>query len=139
MKVKELMIGDWIHNNFTNNNFQVWPSFLAQATNYGRNLDRTLDDVNCAPIPLTKEILEANGFKYREWAYDYDRFDQWNLDNIDDKGEYHGTLVTINRRKDGEWMDTRCRANTMYDINYVHQLQNFLSQCGVDKEIKLED
>ena len=63
MKVIDLMIGDWIHNNYTNENYQVWRTFFSQATNYGKRLYATFEDVNIAPIPITPEILEKNGFE----------------------------------------------------------------------------
>ena len=128
MKVKNLMIGDWIHNNFTNDNFQVWPSFLSQATNYGKNLDRTLDDISCEPIPLTKEILELNGYKYHEPV----------------RGMYGVTSASYYEMEGSPriWCDGEPFAvwfEDDVDISYVHQLQLVLRLCGVEKEIKLED
>ena len=46
-KVTDLMVGDWIHNNYTNDNYQVWRTFFSQATNYGKRMDATLEDCNC--------------------------------------------------------------------------------------------
>ena len=57
-KVTDLMVGDWIHNNYTNDNYQLWPSFFSQATDFGKRMDATLEDCNCEPIPLSDAILE---------------------------------------------------------------------------------
>ena len=126
MKAKELMIGDWIHNNFTDDDFQVWPSFLSQATDYGRNLDRTLDDISCEPIPLTDTILNKNGFQY-----------------------YHKNFASLShthpfRLEMVEWPDENGRGGLwtvggIINVRYVHEFQHALKVCGVDKEIKLED
>lgn len=127
-KVKDLMIGDWIHNNFTNDDYQVWPSFFAQATNYGRGLDRTLEDIGCEPIPLTEEILKVNGFE----------------EHVGEKGAYGVTTAPYFKRDDSPevfcdghpfavWFDEPV------DIKYVHQLQHVLRLYGAEKEIKIKE
>ena len=115
MKVKELMIGDWFHNNYTNENYQVWPTFLSQATNYGRRLDATFEDINITPIPLTPEILEKNGFICDGWSW-------WYLDFRIVLSTSKGVSVVCGRQKRFE---------------FVHELQHALRLCGIEKEIEL--
>ena len=144
MKAKDLMIGDWIHNNFTNDDFQVWPSFLAQATNYGRDLDRTLEDISCEPIPITAEILKENGFMpddLCDYAEKYvcpveiKKIPQTILGFTFYEGISADTLFkcwTKPESCDGENSVHIC------DLKYVHQLQHALRLCGVEKEIELK-
>jgi hypothetical protein len=74
------------------------------------------------PIPLTREILEANGFE---------EFDGWML------YEYEGSEIA--------WTGTILKGGGEIGnfefpaIMYVHQLQHVLRLAGIDKEIKLED
>ena len=134
------MIGDWVH--YRGTNIRVTSLYDKGGSNeigWGDKESTWVNGHAVEPIPLTTEILEQNGFKYREWSYDYDRYDQWNLDGIDENGKYNGTLVTINRRKDGHWMDVRCGGNGFWDISHVHHLQHIMRLCGVEKDIKLEE
>ena len=110
-KVKDSMVGDWIHNNYTNDNYQLWPSFFSQATNFGKRMDVTLKDCNCEPVPLTDEILKKNGFEVK----------------VGPSGKYQLTIEGVNCRVD------------FNIIEYVHELQHALRLCGIDKEIKLEE
>lgn len=130
MKIKELTIGDWFHNNYTNENYQVWPTFLSQATNYGKRLDATFEDINITPIPLTKEILMNNGFR------------------IIFEGELHTTyfqdiesfhvevkIDCINYIKLS--MSNGLGYRVTIECKYVHLLQHAFRLCGITKEIVL--
>lgn len=124
MKVKDLMIGDWFHNNYTNENYQVWPTFLSQATNYGKRLNATFEDINITPVPLTDEILKKNEFEYFHKNYaslSYEHPFQLKMNEWPDENGLNG-LWTI------------C---DIIEIRFVHQLQHALRLCGIDKEIKL--
>lgn len=128
MKVKQLMIGDWIHNNFTGEDFQVWPSFLAQATDYhGKMLDTTLDELNSEPIPLTNAFLKANGFKRKGGASYWHEGKQnaciihWN--------ENKNELIIGSNQFDGMF---RCY------VHYVHDVQHAFAFFGIDKDFVLK-
>ena len=126
VKVMDLMIGDWIHNNYTNDNYQVWPSFFSQATDFGKRMDVTLKDGNCEPIPLTDKILKANGFQYYHKNYASLTPDHpFRLEMIEWPDE---------NGKGGLWV-----VGGIIKIRYIHELQNALKVCEIDKEIKLED
>ena len=127
MKVKELMIGDWFHNNYTNENYQVWPTFLSQATNSGRRLDATFEDMNITPIPITSYILEKNGFEYKE--------KEIGLYGVITAPHYVRDDVPFEVFCDGEPFAIWFRDPV--NIKYVHQLQHALRLCGIEKEIEL--
>ena len=126
MKTNELMIGSWV--------------LINHCSGYKRvtGIDKNGEDIYTTggvvdigllkPVPLTSDILEANGFKLHE----------------DEVGMYGVTLapyyVTDGSPRifcDGDpfavWFEDEV------PIRYVHQLQLVLSLCGLEKEIKLED
>ena len=81
----------------------------------------------CFPIPLTSEILEANGI-HREGGASYWHDENyslvffWNEDRIE---------LVISRKGDN-WVYT-----LKHDVRYVHQLQDILRIYEINKEIKL--
>ena len=133
MKAKELMIGDLVHlyvNNggITNEDVKVVglsEDSITILNKFGIDEEYSEDDVidgvsAIFPIPLTPEILEANGFKYKEkdnewWHYDEFPFSDFQIgyEDEDDK------RVIFN-------FDT-----TNIKVNYVHQLQQALRLSGL--------
>lgn len=115
MKAENLMVGDWCYWEVEG---KKYPLQITKDT-----FSLSDEDIsNFQPIPITKEILEKNGFKKPE-----------------NKCEYiiHNTLV----------FDDFTFALGIYDYNsitpynhicyccYVHELQHALKLCGIDKEI----
>ena len=147
MKVIDLMIGDWIHNNYTNDNYQVWRTFFSQATNYGKRLDATLEDVNIAPIPITPEILEKNGFekeKETEHSCSYCTL----IPTGYEKNSYTCKFTFYKEPIMGVSTLFNCwgwvppqngGVNDIHicNLKYLHQLQHALKLCEIEKEIKL--
>ena len=74
-----------------------------------------LDIRNCEPIPITHEILEKNG---------------WHYDDID--GEWYGCGLNLGGYNPEEYTILDGRR-----IRYVHELQHFLRDCKINKEIIL--
>lgn len=72
------------------------------------------------PIPLTSEILEKNGFE---------EFDGWRILDMDDvEIRWIGTILEISGSHGNmELPNVQC----------VHELQNALRLCGIDKTIVL--
>lgn len=113
MKANELMIGDWVN--------------LSKGS-WSENRQVELTDIEmiaesvylAEPIPLTAEILEKNGFVYNAIPF-VDGWEQFGL--------------TLYRGGNGYRID--CGINVSLIIDYVHQLQNALRLCGIEKEIKL--
>ena len=75
------------------------------------------------PIPLTREILEKNGMKFRTNVGWFAEDDDGSLE-ISTKGE--NVYWTIN---DWEY--------SILKLNYVHELQHALKLCRIEKEIVL--
>ena len=116
MKAEELMIGDWV--DFGSVKRQVIQSDYCQDVNGDCILDGT------RPIPITPEILEANGWMY----VDEDRMFY---------GEkLEGELPWITYASHGNKMVFRLR--DFCRLNYVHELQHALRLCGIEKDLKLE-
>lgn len=79
------------------------------------------------PIPLTEEILKANGYE----------------EHVGEKGMYGVTIAPYFKRDDSP--EVFCDGNPFavwfddpVDIKYVHQLQHVLRLCGVEKEMELK-
>ena len=125
MKATDLMIGDWVK-------FMDEPLKVQHVYNNGyddvvaETMEEFLDEdgviceeikdvplVNCSPIPLTPEILEKNG-----WGYDMD--DMWQHEEV---GFY---IEKWNGR-------FRCYEINDIKLDSVHQLQQTLRLCGLDK------
>ena len=124
-KVTDLMVGDWIHNNYTNDNYQLWPSFFSQATDFGKRMDATLEDCNCEPVPLTDAILKKMGFQYFHKNFASLSYDHpFKLEMVE----------WPNGDEIGLWM-----LGGLIKIRYVHELQHAFRLAGIDKEIKLEE
>ena len=146
MKANELMIGDWIHNKFTNENYRVWPTFYSQCTDYGRTPEKDIDEL-FEPIPITPEILEKNGFLEKNVFAETLGVDElWGLEEYscgvcggeNDTWEFEVYEPWIERDYDGSPDDWGFFAKThIKDIRYVHELQHALLLCGMDKKIEL--
>ena len=125
MDAKELMIGDWVMNTHNRKPEQVC-EVRERMVMLAYNDLYDYDEIE--PIPLTEEILKANGFySERNIGYVYEDgeheviVDLWN----------HDYRILYNR-------DVVVNIHCFFDIA-VHELQHALRLCGVEKEIKLED
>lgn len=70
------------------------------------------------PIPITPEMLEANGF-------------------VENCGIWYNSdlLMEFEQYKDGWDRTVNCGEYSVYFIKYVHQLQHALRLAGMEKEI----
>lgn len=107
MKAIELMIGDWVTMNGN-------PVRITRLTEFG-------EYQNIAPIPLTAEILEKNGFEKIGTSYQY----------IARPGLYI-RLIGISSKHLSLQIASR-----YIGLEYVHELQHALRLCGIDKVIVL--
>lgn len=118
MKAEELMIGDWIILGNTH------PMRVTKLSQYGEYNDYT-------PIPITKEILQKNGF-------DCSDKEIARLDFID--GDYNGhfSLRAMYEKGTGAQRGWGFYAfNVLVVLDYVHELQHAMRLCGIKQEIKL--
>lgn len=143
IKVTDLMIGDWIrissddsiNNDIRGKAVQVLGLCdedaeirvdLGNDTVYGYFWSESEDDF--APIPLTAEILEKNGFEHlsRTSYYDYESLDGYVV-------RYDAWDKRLKVLKD---LDVAYNSGDYADI-YVHTLQHVLKLLGINKEITL--
>lgn len=130
------MIGDWVQTPNGCRKVEELSSknVIIEWHDYGC----TMEDV--LPIPLTKEILEKNGFELREGcstAWDWHDGEQ----SVYISGEHTcpvGQTVTI-YTPDGCTGAAFSSHRTLSDhkIRGVHELQHILRMLGIEKEIKL--
>lgn len=130
MNEKDIMIGDWMLLNLypfvcTPTPHKVHPTVLYRAT--------TGTCVKLEPIPLTEEILKANGW----------------INRVDGKfgsggNVVRGAFVGVNRWHPKRMQERMCLVSfsskkfgllvtgRFHYINYVHELQHALRLCGLN-------
>jgi hypothetical protein len=126
MKANELMIGDWVkqkHSGLLLMVCAVNPPYINAESEDGQFLEDTIE-----PIPLTEEILKANGYE----------------EHVGEKGAYGVTIAPHFKRDDSP--EVFCDGHPFavlfdepVDIKYVHQLQHVLRLYGAEKEIKIKE
>lgn len=111
MKANELMIGDWVlvHNKPQQVAIveETCISYWAELAFSDELLTPSFAEI--APIPLTAEILEKNG---------------WKFDEID--GTYYNKIDVYGRKAPYSIFDGII-------INSVHELQHALRLCGLNE------
>ena len=131
MKATELMIGDWVNSDF--DIFQIKEIF-DDAVRDSRGNDYEFDCIH--PILLTGEILKDNGFELvsdseRVTKAFIDLYDLWECEIAQQQ-----TLRLFYDRNSKDY-DLYALADNINNIYFVHELQNAMRVCGVEKEIEL--
>lgn len=145
MEANELMIGGWCRRRliYQDTGRELVTDFqIAQIRKNGENLYvygsrgnmGRVDQIE--PIPLTEEILEKNGIKLLEVgdngvatpAKYRNRFERWRIHT-----RWKDTYL---------WYDRITKRWNLHDMNgaqftYVHEFQQLLQLCGIEKEIVL--
>lgn len=131
MKAKELMLDDLVYGLYPNGKQYPHPFRIAAVDIYPTNKSPRIVTVggygfqeeHLAPIPLTDEILKANGFEY---------FHK-NFAALDRESTFQLEMV--------EWPNEECiglwMLGNLIKIRYVHELQHAFKLCGIKKEIEL--
>lgn len=137
MKATELMIGDWVaqkHSGLLLKVSEVRPPYIIADDEDGQFHEDTLE-----PIPLTPELLEQNGFATKDkpdyWAgyrsYTYK------------EGSTGITFRLFHDTGIHKWSGTcEISLNSLpywIRFKYLHELQNILKICGINKEIKIKE
>lgn len=119
MKATELMIGDWV--NYKYSAPEPWKPRKWQIVVFESGFIELADpDTSCKPIPLTAEILEKNGFVFRE-----------NNDTM--CGEYYlHNQSTFAIKMFNGYLVGMCMGEDL-EFNYVHELQHALRLCGLEE------
>ncbi len=125
MKTNELMIGDWVNAGY--NSKVTGIDLNTDAIRIAGNIGwfKTYEH---KPVPITPEILEANGFE----KYGH-RCSIWlNREDFDNHTE-------IEYRIDQNWFELKRMANRLYiyqlkgEVHYVHELQHLLRAAGLNE------
>ena len=143
MKAEEIMIGDWVisfgapHKIVGVRTDTPYPYIKTNMSDtwYEEGMEGLLE-----PIPLTREILKKNGWKYefdkKKYMVRYDLGkegkDCWMMWSIDEK-----TLDLQRQDEDLRNIYNLCVQRVVIPCNYVHELQHALRLAGIDKEIVL--
>lgn len=123
IKISDLSVGDCVHHNSYDVDMRVVKingeveRIIAESSS-GHGVTCHLD--HFSPIPITADILEANGIHR---TYEDDNY-----------AIFRGDGLWAVKYTDGGWeLSTPpvCRV----DIKFIHQLQHALRLAGVDKEI----
>ena len=124
MKASDLMIGDYVTATPSGMLIQVAAVHKRKVAYHAcTNKLSWVREGLLRPIPLTREILEKNGMKFRTNVGWFAEDDEYFLE-ISTKGD--NVYWTIN---DWEY--------SLLKLNYVHELQHALKLCGIKKEIEL--
>ena len=121
MEANEIQIGDWVYSTFSKLPCKVTYLKLHEsgyASVETTNVVGVKDIASLSPIPLTPEILEKNGFVVESMVC-------------------HGKPLQYCELVDGLWIDISEKNYFEGKLEYVHQLQNALRLCGIEKEIVL--
>jgi hypothetical protein len=135
MRAYELMIDDWVYNKNIDKPMQVYPMMFSQM--FRQTPDATTEDYNIFPIPITPEILEKNGFVANKHVYPYPYYEYI---NGEDKLKIGFAFPQGNRTSYKDpwiYLDSEHVFIEHLPCVFVHQLQQILRLCGIEKEIKL--
>lgn len=127
MNCKELRIGDWVMLN--GSHYQIeeisqkgWVHMTRNGIRVNMTTDYLLEVLQ--PIPITAEILKANGFEEDP----EDGTMCWGNKELEEV-TWRGTILKI---------DSLSASLELVSCMYLHQLQHALKLCGIEEEIKLE-
>ena len=135
IKISDLSVGDWVR--FRGKEWQVCSIYkFTEEVGLFRKDSQICENLSeLETIPITAEILEANGFNRPDkkvWG------DTWDWTNKKD------TMVELSVYKDNYYMRVVQLINGIQQdgvcgiaLHYVHELQKILRLAGVDKEINL--
>jgi len=134
MKANELQIGDYV--NYRGQIIKVTSLYDKGGSNEVGWSDKEsvwVNAISVEPIPLTPEILEKNGF---EKVYD-----EYKLPNYRIKWKnYTNLFFIVFTGVDGYWNHVGLGViigGVPATLDYVHQLQQAMKLCGINKEIVL--
>ena len=121
MDYRGLMVGDWLldkEEGLPRRVTQVTSDVLGGCAP-GVILENGMDYQECEPIPLTAEILEANGFELcsNGWIV-------WTSTNDKEVAWLYNSLSIITCTTESIYLETCC---------YVHELQHALRLCGLNE------
>jgi hypothetical protein len=144
MKAKDLMNGNWVAVRRPGDRHEQVrvKSVIGNGTIEAKTSDGlvAIGEIAVEPIPLTAEILEKNGFSHRQsevWGdfYTY----TYAIEQRDKVLQYdqHFNLSPDPYEGDGFHWIPEMSAVPALRVVYVHELQQLLRLCKIEKEIIL--
>ena len=121
---KELMIDDWVMYNpnvFIEDEYEPTKEWYPMKITSGEDIELAIEGCY-APIPLTTDILEKNGFVESHINECFSLRYTLIYDGISFSLKYVRGVF--------QWLGP-------LDFKYVHELQHALKLCGIDKTIEL--
>lgn len=135
LHISDLSIGDWIRKSDTKDSYKVAEILKGEIVRLeGNNHLQHVD--NLEPIPLTQEIMEANGFECIAIGdkgastpkQNYMRYEKW-------RGETQwGYRELFYDRMTHKW---RFHGINEYPFDSIHKLQHAIRFSGWDKNISV--
>ena len=140
MKANELIVGDWVYSAFAEHPCKV-EGIEWTESEYAYVKISGVDGYKCieslSSILLTPEILEKNGFiKQGPDGWEY-------IHPNDSTFSYIGYRILWRTDYDNHLFIKKYKGSNTFAtlqisyINFVHQLQQALRLCGIEKEIVL--
>lgn len=129
MTAEELRIGDWVTDDATHHPVQLRGVNTERVNIVDRDGDVTIKIDELSPIPLTGDILTANGwiwnettecFEYHDGVYKY-----LYLAYGKDANVFHAYKITS------------AHDTYLIHLRYLHELQNLCSALKIEWEVKL--
>lgn len=128
------MIGDWVYDTHNRQNGRVQEIGSGMVM---LNCNDLYEFDEIEPIPLTKDILEKNGFSHNEiWHNSYVDIEKY---HIDVQFGYGGKVDNIRIRENGKDSVIPSEKTNLYlaHIEYLHELQHAMKLCRIDKKFEL--
>lgn len=142
MNANELMIGDWVkYHGVPVRVVEISEKSVGFMSGGAYDIDKP---ENLMPIPLTPEILEKNGFIYKDVAHNNFR-GVWvcNVGRCNNVFIQVTDKVSIEIHNELGRKDEKGRADLVSfcrdwcEVLFVHELQHTFRLCGIEKEIVL--
>lgn len=143
MKVEELMVGDLVHYKMDLGKGGIYEKDIRIYNIYGSEVNCELrgyetisgkSSSNLYPIPLTREILEKNGFTNCETSeLDREMGNEFWYPGEDNYISDPDLMINLGKHS----FLVRFTGSVVWKLHYVHELQHFLRLVNYDKEIVL--
>ena len=136
--IRDIRVGNLVYSSFSNAPCKVTEIRLDES-GYGvckvTVVDGYKDVASLSPIPLTREILEKNGFVemdsgYYRYFLAYDENHYAGFESVLLYPESYRIIIT---KEEVDGSQSQYKGKWLY----LHQLQNILRDLGIEKEITI--
>lgn len=136
INIEDLMVGDWVM-------IKEYPMIAEPRQIKKEHFLRSLCEFE--PIPITKNILEKNGFEF--FPMEHGIYGLYTLKTEHCLLKYsnkHGDITIFKARQGGIDDNGNCISgfyeisHGRFKIKYIHELQHILRLCKIEIELKYE-